>query len=519
MHKPSDLAVVDFSSGSNPLNSLPSTPQQKYILSYLRSLGAAKALIEGNYFDRDYLSEFSVFYSLSSRGYPNLTTRVHFFSDDAVDRDLICSAMSNDETSIETLRSSYLGFTVLRPLPSSPFGRTVLKWFDDPDSNALPRVTTPSRSYKCHIGGIELKVSGLAWQQQDSGVAACATVSVWTMLHSSAFDDVHAVPTTADITQAAHKTASLGSRVFPSNHLSTYQLLEAIKEHGFAPVPSTGDLLNSNYFSKDRFSATCAAFLRSGYPVLILGNHLDSDTRVGHAVCGVGFREPTQQSPAEAHVSMYDSNADILYIHDDNIGPNVRFRVVERTIDGHSVATLVHEAPPYLDPSNSPELNYPTIAPHTIVAAVHQDLRVSPDGLAINAHNITNQIVNLLNTLLTLNKKPGTGALFSSRFIKLSDYLGRELYVTLSIEPELLGNVRLALTEKVAPMSLHISLIRIIADNGILMDILSDTTDTEKNRAVFAHVMYQKSIDTALSSIDQQLRTNTLGVPVIGYHS
>ena len=64
-------------------------------------------------------------------------------------------------------------------------GRTVLKWFPDKSAETTPRVLSSSRKYFVHIAGVELHVEGLAWQQQDTGVAACATISLWSMLHSS----------------------------------------------------------------------------------------------------------------------------------------------------------------------------------------------------------------------------------------------------------------------------------------------------------------------------------------------
>ncbi len=139
------------------------------------------------------------------------------------------------------MQDGYLGFVVLRPIPTARLGRTVLAWYPDPHERTTPRVTKPSRAYDCHIAGMTLRVNGIAWQQQDTDVSACATVALWSMLHSSAFDAHHAIPTTADITRYAHRTASLGSRVFPSDGLTVEQAGEAIKESGLEPEIVAGD--------------------------------------------------------------------------------------------------------------------------------------------------------------------------------------------------------------------------------------------------------------------------------------
>lgn len=517
MHPALSLVFADFDSEDNPIQLFQKHNQTKYIKSYLQSLGAQKVLVEPNYFDRDYLSEFSAFYSLSSRGYPNICKRVHFFSSHTLNQELLRSALAGDEVSKNSLQETYLGFAVIRPLPFSPFGRTVLKWFDD-TNGSKPRITAPSRNYHCNVGGITLTVTGLAWQQQDSGVAACATVSVWSMLHSSAFDDVHAIPTTAQITEAAHKTASSGSRVFPSNFLTITQLLEAIKGHGFAPVASTGEL-EGGYFSKKRFSATCSAFLRSGYPVLIMGMHNEPDAAIGHAICGVGFREPEPVDTEPEQVNLFDGNTGIIYIHDDNIGPNVRFKIEEKQDHtGKIGAVLMHEAPAYLDPANRPEIAYPEIFPHTIIAAVHEDLRISPDNLHAQGKQLTHQICKVINAAYSANSLPLTGLLFSARFIKLAKYFQEELANVLSSTPAILADTRLSLMQNVPPMSLHIGVIRIAHPNGIiLLDILYDTTDTDRNKAVYAHVMYDKDIDDSLNAVPADERANALGVPVKAY--
>ncbi len=518
MHSAAPLEIVDFQRiYDHSLNTLPDTQQKAYILAYLANLHACKVVVEPNYFDRDYLSEFSAFYSLSARGYPNICKRLHFFSCDDLDRDLLSRAASSDEGAINYLNENYLGFTVIRPLPATPFGRTVLKWFTD-DNNEFPRITAPSRIYESHIAGISLKVRGLAWQQQDSGVAACATVGIWTMLHSSAFDDVHAIPTTAAITKAAHKSIAYGQRMFPSSGLTQEQLLAAIQAHGFAPVLLTGDL-NNGYFSSRRLGATCSSFLRSGYPVLIIGQHNSENTTMGHAVCAVGFREPEQQPIVPDEVDLFDSATDIVYIHDDNIGPNVRFRVsTKNDINGREGACFSHEAPEYLAEEHRDVVSYPDFFPTSIIVAVHEDLRISPDNLHLAGQQLTHQICQVLNQVLEDNGLPRTGLLFTTRFFKLADYFSQETRIILGHTPDLLAEVRLSLAESVPPMSLHIGVVRVaLPDSSVLMDILYDTTDTDRNRPVYAHVIYDSNVEAMLAPIEPATRLQVLGIPVKAY--
>jgi hypothetical protein len=269
------LEIAPFNSPGDPLSELQELPQAKYLRWYLADLGARSVLVEPAYFDRDYLSEFAAFYCTSSAGYENVCRRVHYFSED-IPRAALERAVESDGAERARLSGSYLGFVVLRPIPKTPIGRTVLRWYPD-RTPRLPPVVEPSREYVCHVAGLELKVTGLAWQQQDVGVGACATVALWTMLHSSAFDDRHAVPTTADVTRTAHSPGMSAFRAFPSRGLGFGQLIATLRDSGFAPLVVPGDRLapggsaEREAFSREHFSSSLAAFVRSGYPVLLAG--------------------------------------------------------------------------------------------------------------------------------------------------------------------------------------------------------------------------------------------------------
>src|SRR5690606_30754711 len=122
--------------------------------------------------------------------------------------------------------------------------------------------------------------------------SACATIGVWTMLHSSAFDDLHAIPTTSDITLAAHRNGSLGARVFPSQGLQLVQICEAIAASGFVPQIVNGDLrldgASQGQFTREYFCGVVASLLRSGYPVLAVCDRAGGT--IPHAVVLTGFR-------------------------------------------------------------------------------------------------------------------------------------------------------------------------------------------------------------------------------------
>lgn len=267
MLKPRELEFHSFNQPKDPLFERRTLKQAQYLLWYLSDLGAKGVLVEPQYFDRDYLSEFTGFYAASAAGYPNVCQRVHYFTE-PVTRKRLQRAVGGDAGEQQALQTAYLGFVVIRPIRTTPLGRTVLKTYPDTQPDT-PRITNPSRDYECHVAGLTFRVNGLAWQQQDQGVGACATIALWTMLHSQAFDDRHIVPTTAEVTQIAQRTGAAILRGLPSKGLSLGQLAQAVRDSGFTPQVIPGEA--KGFFTKEHFNSSVASFIRSGYPILVLG--------------------------------------------------------------------------------------------------------------------------------------------------------------------------------------------------------------------------------------------------------
>ena len=512
LRKAEPFQFATFDADEDPLSEVRASSQGQYLRWYLADLDAKSVLIEPAYFDRDYLSEFAAFYCTSSAGYPNVCRRLHYFGE-VVDRAVLEQAAAGDATARVRLQQSYLGFIVLRPIPKTPIGRTVLRWYPD-DSPQLPRVVEPSREYTSNIAGLALRVRGLAWQQQDVGVGACATVALWSMLHSSAFDDRHVVPTTAEVTRTAHGPGMSAFRAFPSKGLHFGQLIATVRDSGFAPLVVPGQQgASGEHFTRERITASLAAFIRSGYPVLLAGMLLERDANGNyqeagrHAVCAVGFRQASSAAPVPGTVEFEDAGTDFVYLHDDNLGPAARFKI---EADTNGVVALRAAPPParhklsLIDPTPS----HPLFRPSALLAAAHDDVRISPDVLHARAIDIASALVACTGDSL--------GLTVSARFIRLSRYLGVELETVLKNQLTVLGRTRLALCESVPPMSLHIGLIRFGNGPTPLLDVLFDTTDSEPNTRAFCHIAYNPSLE-ALAAHVTSLVGIDLGVAVRGF--
>jgi hypothetical protein len=236
-----NLHAPPFGAAKDPFRQL------RYIEKYIRDLGGRSIAIERVYIDRDYIEDHSIFYARNFYPYSNFCRRVHFFTieDEDVQNQLTELLSLVHSTSERDYRDAYeefsdrayLGFTVVKPLDGCPVGRTVLRSYPKLPQNGVDyyRDFRPTRRYTPHFMGVELTVHGLGFQQQDTGVSACATTALWSALQKIRdFEDV-AAATPAQITTLASQHSLPFGRTMPSEGLSVNQMCQAIQALGLSP--------------------------------------------------------------------------------------------------------------------------------------------------------------------------------------------------------------------------------------------------------------------------------------------
>lgn len=298
--------------------------QLRYLERYASDLECGCLAIESPYIDRDYIEDHSAFYSKNLYPYPNSCRRVHFFKGDVgiiaqVLNDAIkvgeASGISAYREACKQLSSDYyLGFSVIKPLNGTPVGRTVMKCFPStPASGNYHRRFTCTRDYVTHFHGCELTVNGLAFQQQDIGVSACATTALWSALQKTSDAEPIAAMTPVQITQLATQYSLPSGRPMPSEGLDVGQMCNAVQASGASPnlFRVLGRHAQARYILR-------AAILSGFAPVLAI----HSKTFGGHAVVAVGLKELDLSAPADVH--FHEHAVTGLYIHDDRLGPNLR---------------------------------------------------------------------------------------------------------------------------------------------------------------------------------------------------
>src|SRR5579862_1453263 len=202
----------------------------KYLYSYLNTMQTATMVVEDPYTDADFLDDFTAYYARCFSAFGRRCKRLHFFrcrlTPESFSTLLGKRLQRSDD---EAIRSNYLGFVVARPLPEKIIGRSVLRTYDD--DKGTRRHFPVSRSYEVNLFGLNLTVNGLAYQEQDEVLAACATVALWSAFHKTGDLFGTAIPTPAVITRAATQASHYG-RPIPQHGLRMEEMCSAIRHNG-----------------------------------------------------------------------------------------------------------------------------------------------------------------------------------------------------------------------------------------------------------------------------------------------
>jgi hypothetical protein len=265
------------------------------VLEVAREGGCRTVVIENRYVDVDYRSEYTAFWSLKFDNQSPFARRFHFFAADLAEERL--------HRLTERQQRSYLGYSVIRPVPYGRVGRTVL---------APPRelgATLTTITDRVSFFGHALEVEGVPFCQQDSEYLRCAHAAAWICHYVAARRGEVGRRSTAEIVELSPAALS-PERALPSNGLNYNQLQVVFAEleqpailYGVSLLPQVVGV--ENPVSPDlpcegeeerepwlpptphglwdtRMISIICRYLNSGFPVLI-GTE-------GHAFVLVGWR-------------------------------------------------------------------------------------------------------------------------------------------------------------------------------------------------------------------------------------
>lgn len=291
--------------------------QAKYLYRYLNELGAKCIVVEPKYTDGDYLDDYASYYAKAHETYDRLCTRLHFFSTPWTPGALREALRAH--VTPEELQGAYLGFVVARPLPEAIVGRTVLATYPAMKPGGQ-RFYPATREYTAHLFGTTLMVDSLAFQEQDTVLAACATVALWSAFQKTSELFHTGMPTPVEITRSA-TDGLLAGRAFPSKGLAVPQMAQAVREVGLEP-----EVFECN--GEVPLLSLLVGYVDLGIPP-ILGIHIEGQDLHAVAIAGYSLRETRQHTHEDAvpyQLCRVGLRVDELYVHDDGHGPFARMR-------------------------------------------------------------------------------------------------------------------------------------------------------------------------------------------------
>jgi hypothetical protein len=311
------------------------SPPAQYIIKYLRKeFDPQTCVLECEYIDRDYLIDFSKYYSRSFDIDEKFTQRLHFFTNrmSETDFDNILTSNPTNEKILE-LNNQYLGFVVIKPITDARdnpiIGRTSLKTYKEKiDGDERVYLKYPQN---VSLFGINLSVDSIPFQTQDRAVGACATIACWISLYP--LMKLYGIPSLSpyEVTEKSISYPGL-TRNFPSQGLNAYQMKNYYNAIGLdtelisIEIFGRGELYTKN---DDVISDVVKAYLKLGVPVIAMISLKRKILRSGglgdallkllnlkkdifqneyHAVVISGYRQ-RQNEVTE------------LFIHDDGLGP------------------------------------------------------------------------------------------------------------------------------------------------------------------------------------------------------
>jgi len=305
----------------------------EYICLYLAAEEAKTIVVERDYIDKDYMIDFSKFYSRSFNINNKRTTRIHFFDHTFSEDEFKNTLLTGAQDKVEQLYNHYLGFSVVKPIKDQNqkdlIGRTLLKTYK-PEKGDFRRKYLKS-NHEVSLFGIKLNVDSLPYQTQDSAVGGCATIACWTVLQHLAHKFELEKASLFEVTEKSVHIPTIG-RNFPSHGLKMDQIKAFFDftelETEFILPSIMADIENYDP-AKDCFIEDAVkAYLELGAPILVgIALQIKDDKKpvVRHLAEILHFKKVEIKYDYHAVVvTGYKSlNKKIveLYLHDDGIGP------------------------------------------------------------------------------------------------------------------------------------------------------------------------------------------------------
>lgn len=269
-------------------------PPLTRIFDIAQEHGVVSVVAELRYIDADWRSQLARFFNGTFRRYPSVCHRLHFFTKTISD-DL--AALDDDD-----IQEHYRGYTVLRPYPISPVGRTMIA--PPPELDAAVRCDSTEQ---IDLFGHPLTITAMPFISQDTQFMRCAHAAIWMVLtHARHFHGLRRV-LPGDIYDAG-RNAQANGRQLPNDGLSPTQLIASLDRLGLSPskkaLPITKDAEAGA--GPLRLYTIMRRYVNSSLPPVVISDR--------HAWVVVAY----DSSPSGGDEAL------TLWRHDDTMGPYIK---------------------------------------------------------------------------------------------------------------------------------------------------------------------------------------------------
>ncbi len=217
---------------------------------------AVTAVCEYGYLDVDYSSSFFLQQGRSFTPLSRRTKRIHMFSSKFNKNDF----EEGSEKIANSLRQSYLGYIVERPVRPPTIGRTFIK---PPEVVDGVKAFFPTKTMiQADLCGIPLEFPACPYISQDQMVMACATASIWESSVSLGTKVGLPPMTTAEITASALSLQRTLGPATGSRGLRVDEEEKAFLSMGY-------DMQTWQYPSRHHLVEACYAHIEGGIPPVL----------------------------------------------------------------------------------------------------------------------------------------------------------------------------------------------------------------------------------------------------------
>ncbi|MEP1781752.1 hypothetical protein [Reichenbachiella sp.] len=396
--KPNDFEVIPFNEQNlaKALSNkyLPQTEVStkksnhfRYLLSYLSTTGLAAGtiVIESPYVSKSFLNDYASYYALCFEPYEKHTKRIHFFQSEFGKRTFSSAIINPVGPASKKVFGglNYLGHIVAKPLPEAIIGPTLLRTFQNVQGR---RYTT--KPYKINLFGKKVKFDSLVFQEQDTVVSACATMATWVALHKASRLFETTSPTPNQITSSAGNLFTTSGRSFPNHGLDYHQIGNVLKSVGLVAelrnkvvVDSNGNHKPQPFDNMFEFRAFLYAYNKIGIPIL-LGIRQPHGL---HLIAMTGFHiETTATFLPHAGIRLNAHRIEKIYVHDDQIGPFARTKIMATNPDGAEYE-LETDLPPDNVNGYQQLIKSQVISAH---AVLHPKIRIQFEEVLVEIKNL-----------------------------------------------------------------------------------------------------------------------------------